>query len=369
MGQAIFNAEEGYLEYAVLLPNIYKLDQKGKVIYDTLNNKNKINEKIPDYFGNPMLGMNYDITHDLSWGVDVDRNRFSIPEGKDQGGGTYFYSTYKNLNWLSGYNYNTIRELRNQKKLVEIKTSCSFNVINDKYFYGSLQVIGSNVYLGNLLLYSEDKFKKYPVYTYITTIDSLLWSNTNNWIYYKPQNKMQLFQEKETVYKGIPSYFSTPYAYDWSFNPDKEENLWIDIYPIQNDKAIKRIFVKDIKIREKIKEFIEKTKSKRKLDKVPEVTSIRFISDDINGLIYFDVKLDLEYYDFAPLVMAIDRDGNLKLLARLWNAAGDVKAIKETARMGSGFYDYRAVLTTNGDIFTIWNGSKGIGIGKLEMGK
>ncbi len=366
LGQAIFNADEGFLEYAALLPNVYKLDQKGKVIYDTLNNKNKINEKIPEYFGDPLRGMNYDITHDLSWGVDVDRNDFSNPRGKWQGGGIYFYSVYSNLTWLAGYNYNNIRELEKQKKLVEIITYYSFNAINNKQFYGSMQIINNNVYLGNLIFYGENELKGKPVYIFVTGIDSLLWKNTNNWKYYEPQNKMDLYQEEEKIYKGVPSFFGLPYSYDWAIDSDKEENLWIDIYPIQKDKVIKRILLKDLKIGEIIKEFIEKNKIKRKLDKIPEVTYIRFISDDINGLIYFDVKLDMEYYDFAPLIIAIDRDGNLKLLARLWSAAGDKKAITASAKMGPGFYDYRAVLTANGDIFTIWNGSKGVAIGKLE---
>ena len=106
---------------------------------------------------------------------------------------------------------------------------------------------------------------------------------------------------------------------------------------------------------------------KRHLKKAPRVKYIRYISDDIDGLIYFVVYTDMEDYDDAPLLMAIDREGNLRLLVRLKSAAGDVSALMDSARMGPSFYDYRAVVCPDNTIFEVWSDSKGVGVGKFEV--
>ncbi len=355
-GQAIFNADEGYLEYVGSLPYIYKLDKDGKKLFGPLGEKKKKEKDVPDYFGDPKGGMNYDTIHHLSWMVNVE-DEYNV----------HFYAIYSNLNWVYGYNMKKLKELR-QSNVVELLVPNKKYLKVTRFYYGSLLVEGDDVYLGNALFKDEGGLKGRPVYFYMGKVDYLFGrTDKEKWGLDKVNNAPYIRSMDQNTYRGIPSFFGLPYAYDWSLKPDREKDLWIDIYPVGSMKAQNRIRISDLKIGQIVMDYVNGKKNKRKLEKEPEVRSIRYISDDKDGLIYFDVKLDMDMYDYSPLVAAVDREGNLKMLLRLWSAAGDKEALKTSGKMGPNFYDYRMVVLPDTSLFTVWNGSKGVGVGKFDI--
>ncbi len=387
-GSVFFNSTQGYMEYVYQAggsiaqlnssgtPTFACYFQNGKKIglKPVISNNTKIwisddesAKDFPEIVISADFMLNYDILSDLSWGVGVDNANL------DTGFRSYFYASYKELRRNYGYWYydgwNYIQS--NLSKLWSPIDPGRRNFYKNKYFYGSLLNIYDRIYLGNVLFYSANRFTGNPVYMFVESKNFLLGlGNKKNWGWDDVNKAPKVIIKGKQYFRGIPSFYNQPFACDWSIQSAQEKDLWIDIFSIEGNDPIRRIKISDFKLGEIINNYVNQRKDlKRKLTTVPQVKYIRYISDDPDGLLYFAVGLDIEEYDYSPLLMAVDREGSLKLLVRLMSAAGDKDALTDSARMGPSFYDYRVVVLPDRSLFQVWNSSQGIGVGKFEVGK